>query len=196
MTKFKVGDKVRYIEGPLKGGKRVIAEWAQDWERSEDWYQFTNGSYGLGRNLELVEPATPKFNVGDKVRFIKGPYKGLEFEIAEWTKDFPQPKDAYQFNDGYWVEGEHLELIEPATPKFNVGDTVKETIANNAKRYYVQLAYVELGNQNGIMKQGCYFAHTPAEALAKAIKAYGTHQLNMPLQGYDVFHCKRKLTTG
>ena len=113
MTKFKVGDKVHYIEGPLKGGKRVIAEWAQDWERSEDWYQFTNGSYGLGRNLELIEPATPKFNVGDKVRYVEGCFEGHECWIAEWTQDYEQPEGEYQFTNGYCGFSEQLELIEP-----------------------------------------------------------------------------------
>ena len=60
MSKFKVGDKVRYAEGYLKDEEHVIAEWTKDFPQAEDEYQFTNGCWSWGRRLELIEPATPK----------------------------------------------------------------------------------------------------------------------------------------
>ena len=125
MTKFNVGDKVRFIDGYHKGEERVIAEWTKDYGQPKDVYQFTNGLLEYGRNLELIEPATPKFNVGDKVRFIEGSLKGEERVIAEWTFAWNQPDNGYQFTNGNWAHGSRLELVEAATPKFNVGDKVR-----------------------------------------------------------------------
>ena len=55
MDKFNVGDKVRFIDGYCKGEERVIAEWTQVFPQLDDEYQFTNGRWGYGGNLELVE---------------------------------------------------------------------------------------------------------------------------------------------
>ena len=52
MKKFNVGDKVRFINS---GRKREIAEWTHRFPQSEDEYQFTNGCWAYGDDLELVE---------------------------------------------------------------------------------------------------------------------------------------------
>ena len=52
MNKFNVGDKVRFINS---GRKREIVEWTHRFPQPDDAYQFTNGFWSYGRNLELVE---------------------------------------------------------------------------------------------------------------------------------------------
>ena len=125
MNQFNVGDKVRYINGSCTGEDREIAEWTFDWKQPKDAYQLTDGDWDHGKHLELIEPATPKFNVGDKVRFIEGSLKGEERVIAEWTFAWNQPDNGYQFTNGSWAHVSRLELVEAATPKFNVGDKVR-----------------------------------------------------------------------
>ena len=132
MFKFNVGDKVRYVEGYLEDKDRVIAEWTKNCEQPEDEYQLTNGYLVYGRTLELVEEATPKFNVGDKVRFIDGSYKGLEFKVTEWTLDRKQPKNAYQLTDGEWVLGKYLELIKPERLEYIVINDDGNRIVNKS----------------------------------------------------------------
>ena len=70
-----------------------------------------------------------------------------------------------------------------------------ERIANNQKRYLVTLAYVELGDQNGVQKETVCFALNPSHALAKTIIEFGSEQLDMPLAGYSVYHCERVLNS-
>lgn len=72
----------------------------------------------------------------------------------------------------------------------------KEDIANNMKRYLVALFYVELGEQNGTMKEHICFALNEHHALAFAIEKYGSEQSRMPLAGYSVYHCERVLNSG